>query len=66
MSGFGSEFQPERQGKSLMSATFRDEKLAQGMHVHTNRADGNTVCEGGDSACALFGIQLIEAMETWS
>lgn len=40
-------------------------KLRHGEHVHRVSENGDTYCEGGDSDCPLFGIQLREAMQSW-
>jgi hypothetical protein len=61
-----SSAEAARVGLPYMQRFMRDGRLTLGMHVHTNRPDGNTYCEGGDASCALFGVQLIEALKAWS
>ena len=56
---------PKRSGKTLVAMAVRDAALRRGEHVHRVAADNNTYCEGGDSECPLFGIQLREAIEAW-
>lgn len=57
---------PRRAGKAIVEKVILEAALRRGEHVHRVSRSGGTTCEGGDSECPLYGIQLVEAMEAWS
>jgi hypothetical protein len=56
---------PKQTGKAIIQRVLRDAQLREGGHVHTVGARDGEMCQGGDSECPLFAIQLQEAMEAW-
>lgn len=53
-------------GKRIIEEAVLRDHLMDGGHIHRVKANNDTVCEGGDPDCPLWGIQLIEALETWT
>ena len=56
---------PGQYGKAIIQRVIRDAQLRNGDHVHTVNARDGEMCQGGDSECPFFQIQLDEAMEAW-
>lgn len=56
---------PRQHGKAIIQRVIRDAELRNGKHIHTMSARDGEMCQGGDSECPLFHIQLAEAMEAW-
>lgn len=51
----------------IVRRVVNDALLRDGKHIHvSNFTNTDEVCQGGDSECPLWNIQLDEAMETWS
>jgi hypothetical protein len=50
---------PVQQGEFLRAA------LRRGEHVHRHVGD-DVLCEGNDSECPVFDMQLKEAMHVWA
>jgi hypothetical protein len=53
-------------GKAIIRRAIRDMELADGKHVHTVSYSYDEKCEGGDSECALWQMQLEEAVQAWA
>jgi hypothetical protein len=57
---------PMRFGKIDEQKNVMEALLRRGEHIHRHISPGQDVmCEGGDSECPLWAMQLEEAMESW-
>lgn len=54
------------EGREISNQVLAEAMLKNGEHVHRLALDGNYYCQGNDSECPLWGIQLREAMEAWN
>lgn len=56
---------PRQHGKAVIQRVLQEQALREGKHVHTVNARDGEMCQGNDSECSLFSMQLEEAMEAW-